>query len=54
MKCPKCKTDMDFEDAIHRWHIRTWYCPECEYERDEDITGDLIDYAMNEKEANNE
>ena len=44
MNCPKCKQEMDYEDAIHRWNIRTWYC-ECEYEVEEDITGELIDFA---------
>lgn len=45
MNCPHCKKKMDYEDGIHRWNIRTHYCAECDYEQDEDITGDLIDYA---------
>ncbi|KKL13248.1 hypothetical protein LCGC14_2527660 [marine sediment metagenome] len=45
MKCPKCKLDMDYEDGIHRWHERTWYCSECDVEIVEDITGELIDHA---------
>ena len=45
MKCPNCKQEMDYEDGIHNWNIRTWYCSECEVEKEEDITGDLIDYA---------
>jgi len=46
MECPKCKEDMDYEDRLHRWNERVWYCSECEYETIEDITGDLIDGAM--------
>lgn len=45
MKCPKCKQEMDFEDAIHRWNDRTWYCTECNIEVTEDITRDIIDRA---------
>jgi len=44
--CPKCKCEMEFEDGIHRWNIRTHYCEECGVEVEEDITGDLIDWAM--------
>ncbi len=50
MICPKCKEEMEFEDGIHGWNERTWYCSECEYEVVEDITGDMIDYAMAQKE----
>jgi peptide subunit release factor 1 (eRF1) len=45
MQCPKCKTEMQHEDAIHRWNIRTHYCTECNFEKDEDITSELIDAA---------
>ena len=45
MECPKCQTEMDFEDGVHRWNVRMWYCDNCGYELDEDITGDLIDHA---------
>ncbi len=47
MKCPECRSDMDYEDFVHRWNERTWFC-ECGYEETEDITGDLIDYAKDE------
>ena len=43
MICPKCKQEMDGA-SIHRWHIVTWYCEDCNYEEDEDITGEIIDY----------
>jgi len=49
MKCPKCKKEMDYEDGIHRWNIRYWEC-ECGFTVDEDITGDLIDYAKETRE----
>lgn len=45
MNCPKCNEEMDFEIGIHKSWIKTWYC-ECGYETDEDITGELIDYAV--------
>jgi len=51
MECPKCKTEMEHEDGIHRFNERTHYCGECGYEKTEDITGDLIDYAKNEMEG---
>lgn len=50
MKCPKCKEEMEFEDAMHHWNERTHYCTECDYEKIEDITGDLIDQAMLRKD----
>lgn len=49
MDCPKCKIEMDHEDAIHRPNIRTHYCGECGYEQDEDIMGELIDAAKLKK-----
>lgn len=48
MRCPHCKEEMDYEDGIHQWNVRTYYCAECDYEQDYDITGDLIDNAENE------
>ncbi len=50
MICPKCNEEMEGE-IVHRWNIVTWMCEECEVSIDEDITGDLIDYA---KEAQRE
>lgn len=50
MNCPKCKEEMDYEDAIHRWNERTWFCSECDIEVSEDITGDLIDHAKDTME----
>ena len=41
---------MNYEDAIHRWNERTWFCGECDYEETEDITGDLIDHAKDTME----
>lgn len=45
MECPKCGEEMDFEDGINHWHIRSWYCGECDVNVDDDITGELIDWA---------
>lgn len=45
MDCPKCKQEMEYEDGIHRWNVRTYYCTECDYEQEDDITGELIDAA---------
>ena len=52
MKCPKCKKEMCYEDGIHRPNVRTHYCASCDsdIEIDEDITGDLIDQAMLNRE----
>ena len=49
MKCPTCGKEMSFEDAVHRWNIRTHYCENCGYETDEDITGELIDRAERDR-----
>ena len=52
MNCPKCKEEMDYEDGVHRWNERTWFCTECDIDIAEDITGDLIDNVMdNYKES---
>lgn len=40
---------MDFEDGIHRWNERTWFCTECDVEKIEDITGDIIDWVRETK-----
>ena len=45
MNCPKCKKEMEFEDAIHRWNVRYWWCQDCDENVEEDITGELIDAA---------
>lgn len=49
MNCPKCNQEMEFDIGIHRWNIKTYYCSECEYEQDEDVTGELIDAVMERK-----
>ena len=53
MRCPKCNEEMGFEDGIHHWNIRTWFCGECDIEVETDITGDLIDRAKDLYEDKN-
>ena len=48
--CPKCKQEMDYEDGTYRWNEREWYCVECGYVETEDVTGDIIDGVMSQRE----
>ncbi len=50
MTCPKCKQEMDNIGCVHRWNEQIWYCSECDFEVPEDITGELIDHAMDMRE----